>query len=341
MGQLGFWDEQKRQEYLEQKHNLLVQLNRLVPWEEFRPLLEQVHQKERKSNAGRKPIDPVQMFKLLILQKLYNISDEQLEYQVNDRLSFMGFLGLGIEDKVPDATTVWLFRQRLVELGLVEQLFEQFDEYLRGHGYQAEEGQVMDATLVPAPKQHNTKEENEQLKQGEIPEAWKQKPHKLSQKDTDARWTKKNNQSHFGYKNHVSMDVKHGLVRCYEVTDASVHDSQTLPHLLDGHNTGDEVWADSTYQSQEAERILGLIGFESHIHERTYRHRPLSQEQKQQNRERSRTRAKVEHIFGAWVNSMGGKLVRAIGQARVKAHIGLKNLAYNLRRYVFLQTQCA
>ena len=142
----------------------------MIPWEEFRPVLEKIRQKPKKSNAGRKPHDSILMFKLLILQKLHNISDEELEYQVNDRLSFLQFLGLSLTDSVPDATTVWLFRQQLTESGLVEALFEQFEVYLQSHGYQAKGGQILDPTIVPVPKQHISKEEKEQLDQGAIPQ---------------------------------------------------------------------------------------------------------------------------------------------------------------------------
>jgi IS5 family transposase len=182
---------------------------------------------------------------MLVLQQLYNISDEALEDQVNDRLSFMRFLDLTLADSVPDATTVWLFRQQLKQQGLIEELFEQFDPYLRQEGYQGKGGQIVDATLVPVPKQRNSKEENQQLAQGEIPDTWQEKPHRLSQKDIDPRWTKKNGQSHFGYKNHISIDVEYGFIRRYEVTDAAVHDSQVLGAVLDDENEGEEIWADS------------------------------------------------------------------------------------------------
>ncbi len=111
MGQKGFWDLEKRQHTLAQKKDTLNQLNTIIPWSEFRPILDQAHVKERKSNAGRKPFDVVLMFKLLILQTLYNISDDELEYQINDRLSFMSFLGLGLEDTISDSKTIWLFRE--------------------------------------------------------------------------------------------------------------------------------------------------------------------------------------------------------------------------------------
>lgn len=341
MGQPGFWDVETRQQQLEQKKAVLSQLNQLVPWESFRPLLSRIHDKPRKSNAGRKPLDVILLFKLLVLQKLYNLSDAELEYQVNDRLSFMQFLGLGLEDSVPDATTVWLFREQLQQHGLVEALFEQFAAYLEGAGYAAKDGQIVDATLMPVPKQRNTRSENEQLKQGEVPSDWSEQPRKLSQKDVDARWTKKQGVSHYGYKNHVNRDVGFGFIRRYTVTPASVHDSQVLGQLLDANNRGRGLWGDSAYLSALIVDVLTLMGFEPHINERAYRNQPLTTEQKAANRERSKIRAQVEHIFGDFVMSMGGKLLRSIGLARAQTHVGLKNLVYNLKRLVYLKTHTA
>ncbi len=326
---------EQRYQKLESKKTLLMRLDQAIPWSEFRPLLDKIHDKPRKSNAGRKPIDVIVMFKMLVLQQLYNISDEELEYQVNDRLSFMRFLGLTLWDSVPDATTVWLFRHQLEEQGLIGELFEKFEQYLRDQGYQAKGGQIVDATIIPVPKQHNSKEEKQQLAQGQIPVNWQEKPHRLSQKDRDARWTKKNGQSYFGYKNHINIDVDYGFIRRYEVTDAAVHDSQVLAALLDDKNEGEGIWADSAYRSKLIESVLQLLKFLSHINERAYRNHPLTEKQIEANRERSKVRAKVEHVFGHWVNSMGGKLMRSIGKQSVEATIGLKNLVYNLKRYVF------
>jgi len=339
MSSLSFRDLEHRHATLEQKKDLLVHLNRLVPWEEFQPLLRQVHDKPRKSPAGRKAKPVLLMFKLLILQKLYNISDEELEYQVNDRLSFMRFLGLGLNDKVPDATTVWFFREQLRIQGLIVPLFEQFEGYLRTHGYAAKGGQIVDATLIPVPKQRNSHEENEQIKRGEPPEAWKNKPHQCAQKDTEARWTKKHGVSHFGYKDHISTDVEYGLIRRFAITDASVHDSQMLGQILDGENEGDGVWGDSAYRSDAIEAALRLLKFDSHIHERAYRNRPLTDPQKEDNRGRSKIRARIEHVFGGWVMTMGGKALRSIGLERARTHLGLTNLAYNLKRFVFWQVK--
>ena len=339
MSQPGFWDWEERQSKLNQKKDLLIRLNEIIDWETFRPLLQQIHDKPRKSQAGRKPIDVIVMFKLLVLQQLYNISDEELEYQVSDRLSFMQFLEFGLADEVLDATTVWLFRKQLSEQGLIESLFERFDGYLIEQGYAAKGGQIVDATLIPVPKQHNRNEENQHIKNGEVPPEWQDKPHKRAQKDRDARWTQKGGKSYFGYKNHIGIDGEHGMIRRYVVTDASVHDSQVLGQLLDEDNESDVIWGDSAYRSERIEEVLELIGFDSQIHERGYRNHPLTEEQKQSNRTKSQTRARVEHVFGSWTMQMAGKVVRAIGIVRVKAQLGLKNLTYNLIRYTFLKTQ--
>jgi len=340
MAQMGFFDLSNRYASLDDKKDPLVEIDTVVPWEEFRPKLERVWRKpeaERKSRAGRKPMDAVLMFKTLVLSALYNLSDDQIEYQVRDRLSFMRFLGLGLEDRVPDAKTVWLYREGLAQAGLVEELFRQFDGYLSRQGYIARGGQILDASIVPVPKNRNTREENKTIKSGELPEDWKDKPAKRSQKDVDARWTKKHGKSHYGYKNHVNVDRKHKLVRRYHVSDAALHDSQAVDHLLMAGNTGAGVWADSAYRSEEMETKLRARGLKSRIHRKGKRGKPLSEQAKGSNRTKSSVRVRVEHVFGAQTNDMGGTLVRTIGMVRAKAKIGMKNLAYNMRRLVQLR----
>lgn len=331
---------EKRYQKLEEKKSTLVMLNEMVPWDIFRNILEVINVKPRKSNAGRKSFDVLLMFKMLILQKLYNLSDEELEYQINDRLSFMKFLGLGIEDKVPDATTLWLFREKIKENELEKELFEEFNEYLNQSGYEPKEGQILDATLIAVPKQRNNKEENKMLKEGKIPEEWKEdkNKNKLDQKDVEARWTKKNGTSYYGYKDHISIDKKYKFIRKYEITDASVHDSQVIASLLDGENEGDELWADSAYFAEKIDMILNLMGFDVKIHERAFKNKPLTEKQKENNTEKSKIRARVEHVFGCWVMSMGGKLLRSIGIDRAKTNLGLKNLVYNMKRFICLES---
>lgn len=183
MAQMGFFDLSDRYASLDAKNDPLVEIDAVVPWEEFRPTLERVWRKpdaDRKSRAGRKPMDAVLMFKTLVLSALYNLSDDQIEYQVRDRLSFMRFLGLGLEDRVPDAKTVWLYREGLAQAGMVEALFKQFDGYLAQQGYIARGGQILDASIVAVPKNHNTREENKTIKNGEVPVDWANKPAKRS-----------------------------------------------------------------------------------------------------------------------------------------------------------------
>ena len=344
MGQLGFFDIANRYAGLDAKNDPLVKIDDVVPWEDFRGRLEAVWRKppeERKSNAGCKPWDAVVMFKAIVLCALYNLSDDQVEYQIRDRFSFVRFLGLGLEDKVPDAKTVWLYRDQLAQAGAIEALFEDFDSYLEKQGYLAMGGQIIDASIVAVPKQRNSRDESAKIKEGGTPEGWENKPAKRSQKDTDARWTKKHGKSHYGYKNHVNVDRQHKLVRRYEVTDAAVHDSQVVEEILDPNNTASDVWADSAYRSAEIEATLKEKGLKSRIHRKGHRNKPLTEREVQGNKTRSKIRARVEHVFGAQSNDMGGTLVRSIGLTRAKARIGLKNLTYNMRRLVHLERGAA
>jgi IS5 family transposase len=340
MGQLGFFDADKRLMALSAKGDPLEAIDRLVPWESFRGDIEAAvltPEAERKSAAGRKPTDAIVLFRMLILQSLYNLSDEQVEYQVRDRLSFTRFLTSGIEDCIPDGTTLWLFREKLAQAGVIEKLFDRFDRYLGAKGYIARGGQIVDATIVPVPKQRNTHKENETVKGGQTPEAWKKKPAKNRQKDKDARWTKKHGRSFYGYKNHVNADVAHKLIRRYDVSDAAVHDSQKLDGLLNKANTSADVFADSAYRSAETEAGLKARGFRSRIHVRATRNHPLSQRQVEANRKKSQVRVRVEHVFGAQETSAGGRIVRTIGIVRARAKIGLQNFVYNIRRLVTLE----
>jgi IS5 family transposase len=334
MMQTGLLDWQLRFRQLDKGGDPLPRIQKVVNWELFRPLLEIARDREHKSNAGRKPFDIILMFKVLILQSLYNLSDEQTEFQIRDRLSFMRFLGLSLGDTVPDAKTIWLFREELTEAEVIKKAFEQFEVYLCEQGFSARKGQIVDASIVAVPKQRNSREENKGIKQGEIPEDWSEE--KKRQKDTDARWTKKNGQNHYGYKNHIDVDVKHKLIRSYEVTSASVHDSQVFETLLDEDNSSRDVWADSAYRSEEKLRELKKRKYREHLQRKGCRHKKLTDREAQGNHTRSRIRSRVEHVFGVQAKRAGRLIVRAIGLVRVKAKVGLRNLAYNLDRYCVL-----
>src|ERR1700716_3327260 len=192
MGQFGLFDADKRLAALSAKGDPLEAIDRLVPWERFRSDIEAVvltPDEVKKSSAGRKPVDAIVMFRMLVLQALHNLSDEQAEYQVRDRFSFTRFLRLGLEDGISDATTLWLFREKLAKAGLIEKLFERFDQHLAAQGYLARGGQIIDASIVPVPTQRNSRDENNQLRAGRTPAGWKQKPAKLRQKDREAGQT--------------------------------------------------------------------------------------------------------------------------------------------------------
>lgn len=334
--QPGLFDLADRYALLSDGCDPLERLNKIVSFEAFRPLLEDALERKDRSLGGRPPMDAVMMFKILVLQSLYNLGDDVAEYLIRDRLSFMRFLGLGLADKGPDAKTLWLYREHWTQAGVVEDLFERFDQVLRDEGFVAMGGQVVDAAIVRAPVQRNRRGENEAIKAGEVPGGWKAKPCKRAQKDVDARWTQKHGKSYFGYKNHVSVDRCHKLVRRYGVTDAAVHDSQVFAKLLDRGNTCSKVWADSAYRSGNAERHLKENGFISQVHRRGKRNKPLSKHKSQVNARRSRVRARVEHVFGFQESAMGGKLVRTIGIARARTKIGMMNLVYNMCRLVWL-----
>jgi len=220
-GQPGFFDVDERLRRLSDLDDQLLAFAAAVDFEIFRADLIRALAYCDGSEGGRPPFDPVTMFKILVIQAANNLSDERTEFLINDRLSFMRFLGLSLMDRVPDARTIWLFREKLTRAGAIKPLFERFDGALREAGYIAMGGQIIDASLVAAPKQRNTQNEKKAIKEGRIPEDWKAKPAKLRQKDRDARWTVKFSRAKpkkdgstppvdiaipvFGYQNHVSI----------------------------------------------------------------------------------------------------------------------------------------
>jgi len=331
--QTSLFDLENRYASLSAAGDPLERLDAVIDWAIFRPILERIDLKERKSAAGRKPTCRILMFKLLILQRLHNLADERLQYQVTDRLSFMRFLGIELSGDVPDARTVWAFREALKEHRLVEPLFERLNQALAELGVELKSGQIIDATFVPVPIQRNGREDNALIKADAVPVEWGKTPAKLAQKDIDARWTKKGGQNHYGYKNHINIDRDTKLITAHACTPAHVHDSQVLDTVLRPESEGGkEVWADSAYRSDEQEKSLAEGKYESRIHERAYRNAPLSDAQTQNNQAKSRVRARVEHVFGQMENGMGGIFLRSIGLARARVGVGLMNLAYNLTR---------
>lgn len=351
----GFFDLDYRYEQLSQSGDPLERLSEVVNFEAFRYRLVRALKRSDGAKGGRPPYDPVLMFKILVLQALYTLSDEQAEFMVRDRLSFMRFLGLGMKDPVPDATTIWLFREHLTLAKAMDKLFARFDKVLTEKGYLAMSGQIMDASIVPAPRQHNNDAEKRAIKEGRVPQGWEGKPAKLRQKDRDARWTVKFSKARpredgvaqrdlavpaFGYKNHISTDRRHGLIRKWTVTNAAAHDGARLKDLLDNNNTASAVWADTAYHSKKNEALMAKNGFVSQVHRKKPKGRPMPERTSKANGRKSRVRAKVEHVFAAQKHRMG-LFVRTVGIQRARTKIGLANLAYNMQRLVWLDARSA
>jgi IS5 family transposase len=328
----GLFDYEYQLELINAHQPPLAKLNSVIDWEMFRSSIEEAFAIEPKAPGGRPPFDRLMMFKILILQRYYNLSDEQTEFQIKDRLSFMQFLGLQIGDTVPDQKTIWLFKEQLKVKKLSKKLFELFTHTLISNGVIAREGSIVDASFVNVPRQRNSREENEAIKQDNVPESFENNPAKLSQKDTDARWMTKNSERHFGYKNHVNADAATKLITKFTTSSASLHDSQKLEELVNQHDN--RLFADSAYRSDKIERYLWLKKCKSFVHEKAYRSRPLTYAQERDNAVKSKVRVKVEHVFGYMTNSMNNGLnLKAIGKQRIDSLIGLLNLTYNLFRY--------
>jgi len=339
MRQIGIYDESRALERLSQLGDKLEWLDSVIAWRIFLPLLSKAKpDKTKTAKGGRPPLSNLMMFKVIILQMLYNVSDEQMEYQINDRLSWKRFLGLTLSDKAPDRTTIWDFRELLTNSGVYDALFELFNAEMEKMGVITHKGSIVDASFVDVPRQRNTREENKIIKEGGVPEAWEEDVNKMAQKDVDAAWAKKNNELHYGYKDHVLVDADSKMIVDWRVTAANLHDSRMLFALM-----GDkvrELWGDSAYLSEE---FLALFAehypeVKLHICEKGYKNNPLTDEQKMSNREKSRIRVRIEHVFGHITNSMGGMFIRCIGCERAEGMIVLKNLAYNISRYATLRS---
>lgn len=334
----GFFDEQFRLEKLSKQNDPLVKLLQEINWEQFRKILTDAFEKEEKGIGGRPPFDYVMMFKILVLQRYYNLSDEQMQYQMLDRLSFMRFLGLTLSDSVPDEKTIWLFRENLIAHKLVDKLFDKFLISLEKANLVGKEGRMVDASFVEVPRQRNSREENQEIKDGHVPDDWEENPNKLAQKDLDARWTKKNDTTFYGYKDHVKVDEKSKLILDYAVTDASVHDSQGLEDLLNKKDKGQPLYGDSAYTGEEQEKAIKKAGMINQVHEKGYKNKPLTKKQMKSNRKKSKFRARVEHVFGFMEISMKKMFIHSIGKIRAEGIIGLMNLTYNLLRSIQIRT---
>lgn len=332
-------------------------LERTVDFEYFRGWLVEGLGYGNGSKGGRPPFDPVAMFKILILQAQHNLSDARTEFMIRDRLSWLRFLGFSLGDRTPDENTIRHFRNRLTETGTLTRVMKAFDWQLHKKGYIPMAGQIIDASLVPAPKQRNTEGEQQAIKAGKTAqEIWPDEPAKAAQKDTEARWTLKIGGKRrfrqdgtplpliavpvFGYKTHISIDRRFGFIRAAAVTSAAHADGRMLPQLIDRQNTSSAVWADTAYRSQSNEAWLADRMLTSHIHRRKPKGKPMPRATAQANAAKSAIRAKIEHVFAHQKNRFG-LFIRTIGLLRAEAKLTLANLAYNFDRLIFQEKRAA
>jgi len=308
----------------------LNQINSIMDWEIFLPVLDRIPAADPKGPGGRPSFHPMFMFKVLVLQSLYGLSDEQTQYQILDRRSFHDFLDITEADTVPDQNTIRGFRETLTRSNLHDELFDAYARRLEEKGLITRKGNIVDASFVEVPRQRNRRQENESIKRGELPDGWEKDPKRLSHKDMDARWTKKNQQTFYGYKNHATVDLESKLIIRAEVTDASVHDSQALDAVT---REGDpETWLDAGYVGAACEEILANKGIAAKTCQKGARNRPLTAKQKRSNRAKSRKRCRVEHVFGYMTMNMKAMVKRYIGMKRNRASIIFCNLVYNMAR---------
>ena len=337
----GLFDEQIRLEKLSKKQDPLEKLSSHIDFEYFRKPLEKALDKNvEKIKGGRPAYDVVLMFKILILQRYYNVSDDAMEYAILDRLSFMRFLGLGINNPVPDSKTIWLFRDTLTKLNLIEQLFTTLDKQLDKDGIIVHKGKIIDASIVEVPKQRNNREEIDQLKDETMPENWNE--NKIRQKDIDAQWTRKHFQNYFGYKNHIKVDSQTKLITGFRVTPANSADNHIADSLLDKKEDGGQpLYGDSAYSSKDLDQCYKRKSIINKVIKQGYRYKTLTKAEKKANRKNSRIRGRIEHVFGFMTNSMNAMFLKYRSLVRNAAGIAMMNLTYNLFRLVQLNKKLA
>jgi IS5 family transposase len=344
-------------ERLSQNGDPLEVLERTVDFEHFRGWLVEGLGYGDGARGGRPPFDPVSMFKALILQAQHNLSDAKMEFMIRDRLSRMRFLNFDLGGPTPDENTIRLFRNKLTETGTLKRVMKAFDWQLQKKGYIPMSGQIVDASLVPAPKQRNSDAEKAAIRDGKAAsEIWPDEPNKAAQKDTDARWTLKIGGKIryrpdgtplpqialpvFGYKSHIVIDRRFGFIRACAVTSASHADGRMLPKLVTTKNTSSEVWADGAYRSRKNEKWLASKMLVSRIHRRKPAGRPMPKHIARANASKSSIRAAIEHVFAHQKNRFG-LFIRTIGLARAEAKLILANIAYNFDRLIFHERTCA
>ena len=341
-----FWGHQPGADLFIQEHRQaklgsyvakLATMDELIDFSSIAAAVDAAAPRADRARGGRPPYATEIMVRLVFLQSLYNLSDEDCEHQVLDRMSFQRFCRVDGLLNIPDARTLWTFKQRLAKDGLGGRaIFDSVSQQLQQHGFIPRGGQIVDASIVQAPITQANTQEREALNQGQAPQGWSAK--KLRHTDRDARWTKKHGKSFYGYKLHANTDRRYKVIRQVKVTAANVDDGQTLKDVLDKANTGARLMADRGYDSQANRELLEGKGLRDDIARRAKPGQQARQRLDARNKTINRSRARVEHVF-AGLTQLGGKVVRAMTLARNELAILVKCAAYNARRLVWLMSQ--
>lgn len=329
--QISIFDEANRIEKLNKLGDVLKQLNEMVNWDAFRPILDTAIPRAKSPKGGRPAYDSLLMFKVLVIKRLFNLSADETEFQINDRISFMRFLGLNLEDRIPDAKTIWLYEDMLAKNGAGKELFKIFNQQIEAKGYITKAGSIVDASFIEAPKRKNNKEQREQAKAGKCPKEWddKEHPQKRIQRDLDATWTKKGREYHFGYKDTVKVDLESKLIDTYIVTTDAKNDLESAKGIFD--ETDKVAYGDAAYPSLKLPENV-----ENQICESATRNHPLTDEQKERNHQKAKLRCRVEHVFAGMVQMVGGTTIRCKNMKRAIFNISMLNMLYNMRRVLSL-----
>ena len=292
----------------------LNRLAGLVRWYRFDKLLGKL----RDGGPGRAAWPPLLLFKALLLGALYGLSERELEEALSDRLSFRRFVGLGLEESVPDHTVLNRFRNELVQLSLYDKLFGELDKQLEAAGVVLKHGTMLDATVIEAVSRPPDGERRPSL-------------------DADAGFAKRSGKpgSVFGYKAHVGVDQGSGLIRAVVTTPANVNDTVPADDLIRGDEAA--VYGDPAYDTHRRRGALKAAGKKARIARRANKHHPeLPARLKRYNRLIARRRAAVETTFATLKNRMQLKRIRYVGLVKATAQITLCALAFNMRRWAAL-----
>jgi len=293
-------------------------ISELVNWSEL-AIIVSVLDKTQSGKGGRPPIDFEVKLKMLFLQHTFNLSDEELEDQLIDRLSFQQFVGLSFDEEIPDFTTIWHFKEGLVRLGLMDKIFVAIVSQIEKRGLILKKGTLIDATIIESSTRPLSKKKREELAQ---------KPSK--QIDTEAKSTVKNGKKYFGYKGHIGVDAESKIIRKRTFTAANVHDSQELEKVVSGDEQS--IWADKAYPSKALKQKLRETGTYCGILDKATRGKKLSTKQAKRNRQKSRVRAAVEHPFGYMRKKLKMTLASAKTRLRNALRFDMVCIIYNVMR---------